>query len=37
MPIDRVFPGFAEAVSDIPDGAVLMIDGFGGPAGCPAT
>ncbi len=36
MPIDKVFPGFAEAVSDIPDGAVLMIDGFGGAGGMPS-
>lgn len=26
---------FAEAVADIPDGAVIMMDGFGGPGGMP--
>ena len=31
----KVFSSFAEAVSDIPDGAVLMIDGFAGPGGTP--
>ncbi len=32
---DKIFGSFREAVSDIPDGAVIMIDGFGGPGGCP--
>ncbi len=28
-------PSFGEAVEDIPDGAILMIDGFAGPGGTP--
>ena len=36
MPIARVYPSFKEAVADIPDGAVIMIDGFGGPGGRPS-
>lgn len=28
-------PSFGEAVADIPDGAILMIDGFAGPGGTP--
>ena len=36
MPIDKLFPSFAQAIADIPDGAVLMIDGFGGPGGMPS-
>ncbi|MDP7414341.1 MAG: 3-oxoacid CoA-transferase subunit A, partial [SAR202 cluster bacterium] len=35
MPVDKVIPSFAEAVEDIPDGAVVMMDGFGGPGGMP--
>ncbi len=31
----KVFSSFAEAVSDIPDGTVIMMDGFGGPGGMP--
>ena len=30
---DKVFPSAAEAVADIPDGAVVLLDGFGGPGG----
>ena len=33
MPINKIVPTFGEAVSDIPDGATLMIDGFAGPGG----
>ena len=36
MPIDKAFRSFAEAVADIPEGAVVMIDGFGGPGGMPS-
>lgn len=32
--INKLFPGFAQAVADVPDGAVVMISGFGG-AGLP--
>ena len=35
MAINKVVSSFAEAVADIPDGAWLMIDGFGGPGGTP--
>ena len=35
MAIDKVARSFGEAVSDIPDGAMLMIDGFAGPGGTP--
>ena len=35
MAIDKVAKNFDEAVSDIPDGATLMIDGFAGPGGTP--
>ena len=35
MSIDKVVGSFAAAVADIPDGAVLMIDGFAGPGGTP--
>ena len=35
MPTSKVFSSFAEAVADIPDGAVIMMDGFGGPGGMP--
>ena len=33
--MNKIVPTFAEAVSDIPDGATLMIDGFAGPGGTP--
>ena len=33
--MDKVVASFAEAVSDVPDGAVIMMDGFGGPGGMP--
>lgn len=33
--MNKVWPSFAEAVADIPDGAVIMIGGFGGPGGMP--
>ena len=32
-PVDKTYPTAAEAVADIPDGAVLMLDGFAGPGG----
>ncbi len=35
MAFDKVAKSFDEAVSDIPDGAFLMIDGFAGPGGTP--
>ena len=35
MTINKVVSSFAEAVADIPDGAWLMIDGFGGTGGTP--
>lgn len=35
-PGDKVWSSFAHVVSDIPDGAVMMIDGFGGPGGMPS-
>ena len=31
--MNKIVPTFDEAVSDIPDGAMLMIDGFAGPGG----
>ena len=31
--MSKIVPTFEEAVSDIPDGAMLMIDGFAGPGG----
>ena len=33
--MSKALSSFDEAVSDIPDGAVLMIDGFAGPGGTP--
>ena len=30
---DKVYPDGPSAISDMPDGAVVMIDGFGGPGG----
>lgn len=35
MPIDKVVDSFAAAVADIPDGASIMIGGFGGAGGQP--
>jgi 3-oxoadipate CoA-transferase alpha subunit len=35
MPIDKTVNSFAEAVADIPDGASIMIGGFGGAGGQP--
>ena len=35
MPIDKTVNSFAEAVADIPDGAVVFIAGFGGAGGMP--
>jgi hypothetical protein len=35
MAASKLLSSFAEAVARIPDGAVLMIDGFGGPGGTP--
>ena len=32
-PVDKTYRTAAEAVADIPDGAVLMLDGFAGPGG----
>ena len=33
--MNKVFPSFAQAVADVPNGAVIMIGGFGGPGGMP--
>ena len=33
--LDKIYLTFAEAVADIPDGAVIMIGHFGGPGGMP--
>lgn len=35
MAINKVIPSFRAAVADIPDGATIFIDGFGGPGGMP--
>ena len=35
MPIDKTVNSFTEAVSDISDGSVVMIGGFGGAGGMP--
>jgi len=35
MPRDKVYHSFDTAVADIPDGATIMIDGFGGAGGMP--
>ncbi|MBL7208981.1 MAG: CoA transferase subunit A [Dehalococcoidia bacterium] len=32
---EKVYPSFEAAVADIPDGATIMVGGFGGPAGIP--
>lgn len=37
LPIDKVFNDFASAVADVPDGCVVMIDGFGGSGGMPSN
>ena len=36
MAVNKAFATFAEAVSDIFNGATVMIDGFGGAGGCPS-
>ncbi len=33
--MNKMVPSFAQAVADIPDGAVIMVGGFGGPGGMP--
>ena len=33
--MNKILSSFAEAVADVPDGAVIMMDGFGGPGGMP--
>ncbi|MYA62429.1 MAG: 3-oxoacid CoA-transferase subunit A [Dehalococcoidia bacterium] len=33
--MSKIVPSFDQAVADIPDGAILMIDGFAGPGGTP--
>ena len=35
MPVDKVVHSFAQAVEDVPNGAVIMMDGFGGTGGMP--
>jgi 3-oxoadipate CoA-transferase alpha subunit len=35
MPINKTIASFDEAVADIPDGAVIMVGGFGTVASCP--
>jgi len=35
MPINKIVSSFDEAVADIPDGAMIMIGGFGTVASCP--
>ena len=32
-PINKIYANAAEAVADMPDGAVVLLDGFGGPGG----
>ena len=32
-PVNKLYPSAAEAVADIPDGAVVLLDGFAGPGG----
>jgi 3-oxoadipate CoA-transferase alpha subunit len=36
MPPNKVFSSFDEVLRDIPDGAVIMVGGFGGPGGMPS-
>ena len=33
MPINKILDSFEDAVADIPNDAILMIDGFAGPGG----
>ncbi len=33
--MNKILSSFADAVADVPDGAVIMMDGFGGPGGMP--
>ncbi len=33
--MNKVVPSFAQAVADVPNGAGIMIGGFGGPGGMP--
>ena len=35
MPVNKVVQSFAQAVEDVPNGAVIMMDGFGGAGGMP--
>lgn len=35
MPVDKEVTRLTEAVADVPDGAVVMVGGFGGPGGMP--
>lgn len=35
MPVNKIYPSCDAAVADIPDGATIMIDGFGGAGGMP--
>ena len=35
MPISKIVNSFKDAVADVPNGAVIMMDGFGGPGGMP--
>ncbi|MEE8347464.1 MAG: 3-oxoacid CoA-transferase subunit A [Dehalococcoidia bacterium] len=36
MAVNKIVGSFSEAVADVPDGAVLLIGGFGGPGECPS-
>ncbi len=36
MPINKILDSFDEAVADIPDGATIMVGGFGTVASCPS-
>lgn len=33
--MNKLFRSFTEAIADVPDGATIMMDGFGGPGGMP--
>ena len=35
MPINKIVATYAEAIANLQDGAVVMLDGFGGPGGMP--